>query len=106
MHHTEYAPRLLILMIISAVALVLSTAVLLASGEKRSRPGERVSHDFELSGLRDLETCSLANRAMEDPNKVRSDPDQIAQRITTLAQRCLEYIDDLKNEYVSMCCST
>lgn len=86
---------------ISAKGLVLSAVVLLAVGKERRNQGERISHDFELSGQRYLETCSIS-RAMEDPTKVTSDPAKIAQSITTLARRCLEYIDDIKDDYVSI----
>lgn len=91
------------MMIISAVALVLSTMVPLAAAEERSSRAERVARDSELEGLLYLEVCSAATRAKEDPSKVRSDPDEIARRITLLTKRCLEYLDEEKEEYVSIC---
>lgn len=88
--------------IIPALALVLSMVVLLTAADERSRRVERVSHDYKLDGLRHLETCKAASKAMADPNKVKSDPDDIVQRIVKLTKRCLEYLDAYKNEYVSI----
>ncbi|XP_050733444.1 uncharacterized protein LOC127007011 [Eriocheir sinensis] len=80
------------------VASVLSTVVLLTAAEERSSRAERVARDSELEGLLDLEVCSAATRA---PSKVRSDPNQIAGRIALLTKRCLEYLDEHKEEYTN-----
>lgn len=90
--------------IISAVALVLSTVILLTAAEERSSRAERGTRDRQLEGLLDLEICSAATRAKEDPSKFRSSPHEIAGRIMTLTERCLEYIDENKEGYVSICC--
>lgn len=91
------------LIIISAVTLVLSMVVLLTAGEKHGSYLERMSQGYDLRGV---ETCSIASRSLEHPSTSRSDPDEIAKTITINAQRCLEYIDDMKEEYVSIYYST